>query len=499
VTEFTLRTGALAGAATDTIVDFVFEDRPRLVGLGITGPGRALSDLLKRDGFNGAVGTLYPWHPAESPGPRRYLVAGLGHRRDYDLETLRRACSAVARALQKYPGVRLAAPVVAALKGKGDLGEVARAEVEGFILGGYRVSKYHTETAGKFRPLDHVDIFADRAARRSVETGIRLGRLAADATNFARDLVSEPAGHLTPSNLARLARQVARKAGLGCEVLSGTQLERHGMGGLIGVGRGSSEPSYLILLTWKPKRGKPQKKIALVGKGLTFDSGGLSLKTAEGMETMKADMSGAACVLAVMRALPQLMPPVEVIGVLAVAENMPGGSAIRPGDVLSMHSGLTVEVRNTDAEGRLVLADALSYVGRREPDEVIDLATLTGACVVALGPQGAGVMGNDQRLIGRILRAAGQSGEMMWPLPLYDDYMSQLASDVADIRNTGTRWGGAITAGLFLKKFVPKGQPWAHLDIAGPAFLDDDTWHTAKGATGAGVRTLLRLLSGRGR
>lgn len=495
MTKILFQSGALQEATADTVADFVFEGSSRLIGLGSSKQGGSLSRVLKRDGFSGKVGTLYQWHPAGGAPVRRYLVAGLGPRKQYRLETLRRACAAVARKLRAYPDRHLALPLAAGPGGAADAAEMARAGVEGVLLGNYQFTKYRTCIPKPFLSLETIHIIAPGGRKSQVEKGIREGKLAAEATNFARDLVSEPAGFLNPSRMVAIAKKVAKENGLACEVLEGARLRKLGMGGLLGVGQGSSEPPYLVLLTYRPRGRKARKRVGIVGKGITFDSGGLSLKNADSMETMKCDMAGAACVLAVMRALPSLAPPVEVVGVLALAENMPGGKAIRPGDILKMHSGLTVEVRNTDAEGRLILGDALSYLAKQSVDEMINLATLTGACVVALGPLCAGVMGNNQTLINRVLKSADRSGEMMWQLPLFEDYLYQVESDVADIRNAGNRWGGAITAGLFLKKFVQDSIPWAHIDIAGPAFLDDDTYHTPKGATGAGVRTLLRLLS----
>jgi leucyl aminopeptidase len=266
------------------------------------------------------------------------------------------------------------------------------------------------------------------------------------------------------------------------------------MGAFLGVAAGSEQPPKFIHLTYAPS-GKRRRKVAIIGKGITFDSGGLDLKSAEGMLRMKDDMSGAAAVLAVMRALPALKPPFEVHGLIAATENMPSGSAIRPGDVLRAMNGTTIEVGNTDAEGRLTLADAICYAGEKiGADEVIDMATLTGACVVALGPLCSGLMASDQRLADRLLAAARAAGERVWQLPLIDEYKEQFKSDVADLNNTGGRNGGAITAGLFLREFAGR-IPWAHLDIAGPAFIDKDAPLGPKGATGVAVRTILTYLT----
>jgi leucyl aminopeptidase len=368
------------------------------------------------------------------------------------------------------------------------------AVAEGILLGTYRFDRYRAEPRPGRKHLRHVQIAAGDASTREVSEGIAFGEITSSATNFARDLVNEPAGSLVPEKMEEIARQVAQEAKIGITVFGTDELRRMGMGGILGVGQGSKNPPRLIRLDYKPAE-KPLRKVALVGKGLTFDSGGLSLKSSEGMETMKCDMAGSAAVLATLKILPELAPRAEVVGLMGMAENMPGGGAIRPGDVLKIMNGKTVEVRNTDAEGRLVLADALSYASTLPGlEEAIDLATLTGACVVGLGPMAAGILGNSDELVDGILAAARKAGEAMWPLPLYDEYTEHIKSDIADIKNTGIRWGGAITAALFLSHFVRDGMRWAHLDIAGPAFGDKEYSYMKKGGSGVGVRTLTRYL-----
>jgi leucyl aminopeptidase len=327
-----------------------------------------------------------------------------------------------------------------------------------------------------------------------VGDGARRGEVFAGATALARDLVNMPANEVHPTHLARVAAQIAKEARLRLRVWEGTDCQKMGMGAFLAVAAGSEQPPKFIHLTYTP--GRPRRRVALVGKGITFDAGGLDLKTPESMLRMKDDMSGAAAVLAVMKALPALAAPVEVHGLIAATENMPSGAALRPGDVLRAMNGTTIEVGNTDAEGRLTLADALCYANTRvKPDEVIDVATLTGACVVALGPLCAGLFASDQALATRLLAAADQAGEPLWQLPLIDEYREHLKSEVADLNNVGPRGGGAITAGLFLKEFAGT-TPWAHLDIAGPAFSEKDLPLAPKGGTGAAVRTLLSYLAG---
>ncbi|MCA1692464.1 MAG: leucyl aminopeptidase [Actinobacteria bacterium] len=323
---------------------------------------------------------------------------------------------------------------------------------------------------------------------RRLERG---GRLAA-AVVLARDLVNEPAGSLTPQRLAEVAAEIAEQEGLTLSVLDEPAIAGERLGGLLGVARGSTEPPRLLELVYDPPDARAT--VAIVGKGITFDSGGLSIKTAEGMETMKTDMSGAAAVLAAMSTLPSLEPGVKVIAIIPATENMPGGSATKPGDVLRIRNGKTVEVLNTDAEGRLVLADGLSLAVEAGVDAILDLATLTGACKIALGPRIAGLMGNDEGWIDQIRQAAARAGEAVWPLPLPEEYRKLLDSEVADLKNIGGRWGGALTAGLFLREFVAD-VPWAHLDIAGPARSEEDDGYVPKGGTGFGVRTVVEAVA----
>jgi leucyl aminopeptidase len=455
---------------------------------------RSLDEVCRADRFRAKKGETLLYHALAGAAARRYLVVGLGEAKEVGLEALRHGASAAARRAISLGARSLALALPEdGPGGDTDPGRVAQALVEGVLLGTYRFDRYRKDKDAEERSrLRTVDLLI-RAPGRALRDGVRRGETYAGAANFARALVDEPAAVITPARMAAIAREEARRVGLTCRVLGLAELRRRGMGGLIGVGRGSAEEPCLIHVTYRPS-GRPRRKVALVGKGITFDSGGLSLKTATGMETMKADMAGAAAVLAVLRALPALAPPVQVDGYLAMAENLPSGTAQKPGDVLRTLSGKTVEVVNTDAEGRLVLADALTYAAEARPDQILDLATLTGACVVALGPLASGVMGTDESLVQAIVSATRFSGEKMWPLPLYPDYREMLDSPVADMKNSAQRWAGAITAGLFLKEFVKPGIPWVHLDIAGPAFLESDHAYLRKGGTGAGVRTVLQHL-----
>jgi len=328
-------------------------------------------------------------------------------------------------------------------------------------------------------------------AGAELRSALTRGAVIANAVAWARDRINTPAQEKPPAEMAAEARRLLRGRGVTVQVLDVPQLQQQRFGGVLGVGQGSDQKPRFLKLTYTPPgaRGKP---LAFVGKGVVFDSGGLSLKTGAGMETMKCDMSGAAAVIAAMSALQDLNVKTRIIGYVPLVENMPSGHAIRPGDVLRIHNGKTVEVLNTDAEGRLILADALSVACEDKPAAIVDLATLTGACVVALGEKIAGLMGNDEEWTAQIRSAAERAGERVWPLPLPADYRKGIESSVADIKNVGPREGGAITAALFLQEFVDN-VPWAHLDIAGPAFLSSEDGYLPKGGTGFGVRTLLEL------
>ena len=331
--------------------------------------------------------------------------------------------------------------------------------------------------------------------RNALTAALAAGQARAAATNLARDLSNEPANALHPADLAAAARKLLAGKGVTVKVKDEKALAREGFGGIIGVGQGAEHPPRLIELRYNPKGATAE--VVLVGKGITFDSGGLSLKPADSMKTMKTDMSGAAAVLAAMSALAELDVKVAVTGYLASAENMPSGAATRPGDVLTMKNGKTVEVLNTDAEGRLVMADALALGAAAKPDAIVDVATLTGACVVALGNRYTGLMANDDALAAELLDAAAEAGEPTWRLPLPPEYRKDIESDLADLKNVGDRYGGALFAGLFLEQFVDD-RPWVHLDIAGPARAESDDGYLSKGSTGVAVRTLLTWLERRG-
>jgi leucyl aminopeptidase len=456
--------------------------------------GGLLSKVMAAEKFEAKVGQVSHVHADGGLGAARVLVAGLGPKKDSGAEAVRRAASAAARRARDL-GARSAAAHLAA----DGVSARARAQatVEGVVLGTYRFDKYLKEKSPK--SLDSLAVSEpDRRSRAAAEAGVRAGETWALATCLARDLVNEPANVVTPAYLARRAQEIARAGRLGLRVLERADCARLGMGAYVGVAQGSHEPPKFIHLTYKPK-GRARKRVAVIGKGITFDSGGLDLKPADGMYRMKDDMSGAAAVLGLFQALPKLALPVEVHGLIAATENMPSGTAQRPGDVVRAMNGLTIEIGNTDAEGRLTLADALAYAAKEiKPDEMLDLATLTGAIVVALGMGLSGVFATDDGLADRVLGAAEAAGEKMWRLPLHEEYKEGLKSEIADLNNISSqRGGGAIVAGLFMRDFTG-GRPWAHLDVAGTAFTERELPLGPKGATGVGVRTLLAYFSALG-
>jgi leucyl aminopeptidase len=365
--------------------------------------------------------------------------------------------------------------------------DALRALAEGIPLARYHFTRYRSRPT-RLEPLA-VTVAVDAVDPRRRDA-VRLGTVAATATALTRDLANTPAQDLAPLDLARVARRLAR-GGLRVRVHDRRALARLRMGAILGVGKGSAQPPCFIEITYRPPRAR--RRIALVGKGITFDSGGLSLKNADAMQAQKRDMAGAAVVLGVMSALPALRPPVEVRGYVASAENMPSGSAMRPGDVLRAYNGTTIEVLNTDAEGRLVLADALSYAARQRPDCIIDFATLTAVVRTALGPRCAAVLGTDRRLIGELIASAADANEMLWELPLIEEYRRDIDSRVADLKNVGEGHSGTIVAALFLREFVA-GLPWAHIDFSSTVMSDGFACHP-KGASGYGVRTVLRWLA----
>jgi leucyl aminopeptidase len=398
---------------------------------------------------------------------------------------------------------RVAAAAIRHLKGKGISeatialdGALATsaniaAATEGVFQGCWEPDRLKTDRDDS-KSLETVTV-AVTGGGADLDTAFEQGRILGEAINVSRDIAVEPPNVLTPGVLADRAKAVATECGLGCDILNEDRMRQLGMGALLGVAQGSVEPPALIVLTYTPETVMAPGHIGLIGKGVTFDTGGISIKPAEGMEKMKYDMAGGAAVIGAMQAIARLKPPVAVTGLIPTVENMPGGKAQRPGDIVKSLSGKTIEILNTDAEGRLILADAITYAKQLGCTHLVDAATLTGAIVVALGHTSSGVYTNDDDLLSKWMGAAKDSGEKMWHMPLDDEYREQLKTVYADIQNIGTRWGGACTAAMFLKEFVGD-TPWVHVDVAGTAWLDDEKPYMAKGPTGIPLGTFVHLV-----
>lgn len=435
------------------------------------------------------LGALLPLRGLTGSAPRVMLV-GLGATVALSIAGLDRALTAALRSITDKAGQRVAVMVPAQELGSCSAADFVAAALEAGHVAGVGQDLYKTERGR--HPLASLTIVTSTAVTSEVTNTAAKGDILGEAMNLARDLVNRPPAEITPVAFAARAAQLAKTYGIDCEVWDQSRLVQERMQSLLAVAQGSPQPPRMVRLTYRGA-GAGQPTIALVGKGVTFDSGGLSLKPSDSMLTMKCDMAGAATVLAATVAIARLKLPVNVVCLMGLVENMIGGNAFKLGDILTARNGVTIEVLNTDAEGRLVLADVLSYAVDLGVDRIVDLATLTGACVVALGEDVAGAMTNDQSWCDQVLAAAKATGENLWQLPMFDFYDDLIKGDVGDIKNTGGRWGGAISAAKFLQRFVG-GKPWVHLDIAGPAFASSTKPHREAGATGAYVRTLVELL-----
>ncbi len=448
----------------------------------------ALQQQIKHSGFTAKEAETLVFSTHGHLPSRTLLLIGMGKSENLESDTWRRCAARVHREAKGQGAKHLAWYFAKDHQSEESLVAV----VEGTGLAGYSFEKYKSEKNGKPAVETLTLTGAELHATPVLTKALDLAQHVISGVFLARDLINEPASVSTPTYLADQATKILRSNGIKGEIWGPAKIKAAKLAGLLAVARGGVEEPRFIKLVYTPT-GKPKKKIALVGKGITFDSGGLSLKPPKSMETMKYDMSGGAAVLGVMSVISQLKPQVQVTGYIPATENMPSGTAQKPGDLIHYKNGKTVEVLNTDAEGRLILADALIQAVSDKPDVIIDLATLTGACVVALGSQIAGVFSNNQELSETLIRCAKEAGERLWPLPLVKEYKDDIKSTVADIKNTGGGNAGAIAAALFLQEFVGD-VPWAHLDIAGPAFSDKEAGYIAKGGTGFGVRTLARYL-----
>ncbi|OGI00005.1 MAG: hypothetical protein A2Y25_02160 [Candidatus Melainabacteria bacterium GWF2_37_15] len=495
--KITARQGSLTDASCDVLVVNLFEG-VKTPGGGTGAVDKALNNLIssyviEKEEFKGKLNQMYVLHTYGKIPADKILIVGLGKSEDFSLNKIREISSKVIKKVKSLKAKK----VCTILHGAGTAGledySCARMIAEGAIIGNYSFDKYKTkdkeekEDKKEIETLEIVEL--DSSKLESINKGIETGKIIAEAVNFARNLINEPACVATPTKLAETALSIQ---GIECKVLEKDEVEKMGMGSFLAVGRGSSEPPKFIHMKYTPSA-SARKKLAIVGKGVTFDSGGLDIKPADSMRMMKEDMSGAAATIGIMNAITQLKPDVEIHGIIAACENMPGSKAYKPGDVLTAMNGKTIEVDNTDAEGRLTLADALYYASEQNVDEIIDIATLTGACMVALGYMAAGIMGNDEQLIKNLIDAADKGGERFWQLPMYDEHKEELKSVIADMKNCGSRYGGASTAGRFLQEFTDE-KKWAHIDIAGTAWIDKEIKELSKGPTGSGVRAILNYI-----
>ena len=455
--------------------------------------GGVITQLIEDGEIKGSTGETTLIHTLGKIKPSRVLVAGLGTQDKFDVQVVRRVSAEVVRFLRRK-GISSAAPIAhGAGIGGLDPQLSGQAIAEGAHLGLYKFGTYLTKNSDSTNEFEHLTVVeSDKTRAKAIDAGIQLGSTVAKASITARNMVNEPANHMTPSRMAEAAQKVASDQGLKIEIMENAQMKNMGMGAFMGVAQGTDEPAKLIVLRYDGDPESPENNLGLIGKGITFDTGGISLKPPGGMEAMKGDMAGGASVIAAMEIIGQTKPKINVLAVIAATENMPGASAQRPGDVVRAMNGKTIEVINTDAEGRLVLADALCYAREQGITRLVDVATLTGAMVTTLGKACTGVMGNDGQLVQQTIDAGKKTGEKFWELPMFDEYKDLIKSDVADMKNSGGRQAGSISAALLLAEFVD-GAAWVHLDIAGTSTSDKAAGYLVKGATGVPVRTLAQL------
>jgi leucyl aminopeptidase len=498
--EINVIRGAIQEQETDLIVVNLFE--------GVTEPdgatgavdralGGAIRDLIAGGDFKGKLNETAVLYPRGAIPARRVLVAGLGKPGDLTLDRVRQVAATAARRARDVGARRFATIVHGAGIGGLEVEAAAQAVAEGVRLGVYEFTERKAPKEDQ-RAVEAITVVEfDEGRLPAITAGVHVGATIAAAVKFTRDLVNEPPNFATPTILAARAQHMAEGRKLSVTVLERADMRELGMGALLGVAQGSDEPPKFIVVEHRPDSqdgGRKPPTVVLIGKGITFDSGGLSIKAAEGMEEMKSDMAGGAAVIGALQAIADLNLPVNVVGLVPTTENLISGQAYKPADVVRAMNGRTIEIISTDAEGRLILADALVYAKRYEPQAVVDLATLTGACIVALGKgQAAGLFGTDDKLVEQLKAASAKTGERIWQLPLYDEYSDVMKSDTADLKNSGGRYGGVGASAAFLKAFA-EGYPWAHLDIAPIAYLDKDKPYAPKGATGFGVRLLVQFV-----
>ena len=500
--KITVAQGDIVSTKADVLIVGHLQDGGKRLGGALQSIDDALngeiSAAIVAGEFEGKPNTHMTVRSAGRLAAKHVVVVGEGKRRELTPELVRQAAGLGVKIAKSLKAESIATVAMGAGKGEQDARATSQAVVEAALLANYSFDgwkkKDEENPKTELKTVQLMEVESKKMRR--VEAGAELGEVFARAAMETRDLVNEVPSEMSPEALKKAAEAIAKRSGrVTIKVFNKKEARQMGMNAFLAVASGSETEPYFIHLTYKPKK-KAKKSVALVGKGITFDSGGLSLKPSEGMTTMKCDMAGAATVLGVFSALEALEPAVEVHGIIATCENMPSGSAYRPGDVVRAMNGTSIEVLNTDAEGRVTMADSLSYASELRPNAIIDLATLTGACVVALGEEIVGVMTDSEKLAERVLDAADETGEEFWELPLFKGYDKLINSKIADVQNIGqNRWGGALTAGLFLKRFVDPEIPWMHLDIAGPAFAERNYLsYVPYGGSGAAVRTLLQVL-----
>lgn len=494
--KLSVKSGIAENEPTDVFIIKIFENAkktPSELNSFNKASGYTISNLLENGDFTGKLNETMMIPTNKKIMPKRILLVGLGKEAELTSDKIRQATGTAVRLIQ---GKKFNNPSILLHKTdyKGiSMEEVTRAVVEGILLSLYNFTRYKTLKKEEKAAIKNFSLFF---LKKDVVTGVKSvvnrTQIVADSVCFTRDIVNMPGSDATPNFLANKAKEIAKKSGVKCKILSSLEMKKLGMGGILGVSRGSAQPPKFIILEYNTKK-KTNDTIVLIGKGVTFDSGGISLKPGANMDLMKADMSGAAAVLGTFKAISDLKPSSHIVGLVPCTENMPGSKALKPGDIIKCLSGKTVEILNTDAEGRLILADAISYAKRYKPDAVIDIATLTGACVAALGTFASGMLGNNDKLKDLVRQAGNKCHERVWELPLWDEYYELIKSNIADIKNTGGQYAGTITAACFLGKFI-ENLPWVHLDIAGTFMVEKDTPYIRKGASGVGVRLLTQLI-----
>jgi leucyl aminopeptidase len=495
--KVSVQRGKLAGTKSQAIILALFEDRKKLAGVAQQIDKQTdglISELIDNHDFEAKPSQISVIYTRGLLPAKRIALVGLGKQSEFNLEKLRIAFAKVMQHLRNL-NIKEAATSVDLNLIPNVKDKVAQAVVEGALLGLYQYTPFKTVDREDLKNMEQLNIIAEEKDFSLIEATIKKVQVITQAVYFTRDLVSAPGNEMTPTILAKKAQGIATRKKVSCKVLDKVKMKELGMNSLLGVASGSNEEPKFIILEYTGGK-KNAAPIALVGKGLTFDSGGICIKPAEKMDEMKSDMSGGAAVMGAIMASAELQLPLNIVGLIPATENMPSGTAYKPGDILKSYSGKTIEVINTDAEGRLILADALAYASKYKPAAIIDVATLTGSCIIALGDDVIGMLGTDDKLKSEINKAAQATGELVWELPLWESYHEHIKSDIADYKNSGGRAAGTITAAAFLSKFVGDFA-WVHLDIAGPAWTDKDKTYIPKGASGITVRLLVEFLRNR--